>query len=489
MNRCEVHLDELKAFVDGELPVLRRAAVRAHVSQCPACREEVKVMEQMSSELKAGDVAALPADLRDRLISAAPEGAVADAEPETPLWRRRPMQIWAGVAVATVIWFILYPVFSQTSWQARNMRLSADSKMKQVAFGGSGAPGVGGLEAYSKSYDESGVTMVQNARNATLPKAGEGSFMGVRSDHDVSKSKAIGGRAGDSSAAVHGGPVAANPQPTVAFANPTSTARASRPREVTLKDRAPTGGNTHASSLERDVKKTGELTVEVARLEVASDSVEGMVKESGGYVANNQLTTGEDGIKAASLDVRVPVNLFDAMLSKFSKLGEVKSKNVTGEDLTEQISDEKQAKRAMGDELEESKQKLQEAKSRKDKREADQEVRDLKVQIAQAEGRLELLKKQARLSTISISLREKSKVQPKPVTGGFIDDMKDSGREALASFTAAARVPFVLIVWALAYSPVWVPLAFGFRYAARAHQKKVEVKQWQARRTEEAKAV
>src|SRR5438067_561928 len=82
MNRCETQFEELKAFVDGELPIIRRAAVRAHVSHCPACREEVQVMEQMSSELKAGDIAGLPADLRDRLISAAPEGAVADGEAE-----------------------------------------------------------------------------------------------------------------------------------------------------------------------------------------------------------------------------------------------------------------------------------------------------------------------------------------------------------------------------------------------------------------------
>src|SRR5690349_19539059 len=91
MNRCEVLVDELKAFVDGELPLLRRTAIRAHISHCPACREEVELMEQMSNELRAGDVAALPSDLRDRLISAAPEGPAADAEPETPLWRRRPM--------------------------------------------------------------------------------------------------------------------------------------------------------------------------------------------------------------------------------------------------------------------------------------------------------------------------------------------------------------------------------------------------------------
>src|SRR5258706_12147642 len=112
MNRCETPFEELKAFVDGELPMLRRAAIRAHVSHCPACREEVKVMEQMSNELKMGDVAALPADLRDRLISAAPEGAAADVPPDIPLWRRHPLEIWVSAAVVVALWIVLHPVFS-----------------------------------------------------------------------------------------------------------------------------------------------------------------------------------------------------------------------------------------------------------------------------------------------------------------------------------------------------------------------------------------
>src|SRR5205807_4610459 len=91
----------------------------------------------------------------------------------------------------------------------------------------------------------------------------------------------------------------------------------------------------------RYVKKEANITVEVDRLEEKSDAVEQMVKEVGGYVANNQLTTGEDGLKSASLTVKVPVPQFETMLSRFAKLGEVKAKNVTGEDITEQVSDEK----------------------------------------------------------------------------------------------------------------------------------------------------
>src|SRR5262249_16757150 len=134
MSRCEMLAEDLKAFVDGELPLVRRAAIGAHISHCPACREEVEVMERMSNELKAGDVAALPADLRDRLIAAAPEDAVGSEEPEIPLWRRRPMQIWAGAATVLAAWFLFYPVFSQSKYLARTVH--GDSMMKQIAYGG-----------------------------------------------------------------------------------------------------------------------------------------------------------------------------------------------------------------------------------------------------------------------------------------------------------------------------------------------------------------
>ena len=68
--------------------------------------------------------------------------------------------------------------------------------------------------------------------------------------------------------------------------------------------------------------------------------------------------------------------------------------------------------------------------------------------------------------------------------------MSDTGRAAANSFLNAARIPVLLLIWIVAYAPVWVPLAIGFRYAAKAHKKSVairEAQEWQAQR-EAAKA-
>ena len=45
--------DELKAYLDNELPLAQRVAVRLHVAGCRACQEELKQMAQITEELRA----------------------------------------------------------------------------------------------------------------------------------------------------------------------------------------------------------------------------------------------------------------------------------------------------------------------------------------------------------------------------------------------------------------------------------------------------
>jgi hypothetical protein len=96
---------------------------------------------------------------------------------------------------------------------------------------------------------------------------------------------------------------------------------------------------------------------------------------------------------------------------------------------------------------------------------------------------LELLKKLSALGKVEITLTEQPKTAIK--SGGFLSEMSDTGRAAVNSFLNAARIPVLILIWLAAYAPVWVPLAIGFRYAARAHKKRVaaqEARQWRAQR-------
>jgi len=74
----------------------------------------------------------------------------------------------------------------------------------------------------------------------------------------------------------------------------------------------------------------------------------------------------------------------------------------------------------------------------------------------------------ARLSTISVSLTEKAKraaIAPAPQSG-FMSDLGATNKAASAAFQAAIRVPVILVIWVLAFSPLWIPLVILYRYAS-----------------------
>ena len=51
----DVYQDDLKAYLDKELPLFRRLAVREHLTRCASCREEITQMTQMTTELRKAE--------------------------------------------------------------------------------------------------------------------------------------------------------------------------------------------------------------------------------------------------------------------------------------------------------------------------------------------------------------------------------------------------------------------------------------------------
>ncbi len=74
MNCKQVRRD-LPGYLDDGIPDTRRAAVRAHLEQCTACREELLAYARLSSHLSQLPCAAPPADLPLRIrLAAARQG-------------------------------------------------------------------------------------------------------------------------------------------------------------------------------------------------------------------------------------------------------------------------------------------------------------------------------------------------------------------------------------------------------------------------------
>jgi hypothetical protein len=449
--QCQFMQDDLKAYLDGELSLSRRMAVRRHLAQCAACREELKIMEQIGQQLHAQEAPAeqkLNPELREKILTAIPAASPAPAPPrrKSPSIYRRLLIPSLATAATVFVLAIIAPTFNRARENARMSSPFASS-------------------AGSAQFEREAAPSSQRSKKAVsaapAPPASLSAPAGSSAGGDLATAKQR-----LTLNEVQGGAYKRLVKP----GDPKSDAEK-------YSDNADTSGLP--SSLRR-VHQEARIAVAVSDLEEKSNSVLSLVKSSNGYIASNTLVTGADGLKSATLAVRIPVRRFETVLAEIGKLGDVKSKNITGEDVTEQFSDAQQADNVLASELTVKESMLKAALLKAEKAEKEgkpipttwqlrAEVRRLRIEAAQTRARLELLKKISDLANIEVELREKPRTASE---GGFLQQMGDTSRDAFDSFLLAARLPIMLLIWILAYAPLWLPLVLIYRFASREYFKK-----------------
>jgi anti-sigma factor RsiW len=134
MNDCSLLRDDLKAYLDGELPYLRRWAVRRHLSSCESCRQEAQAIENIGKQLRNVPMEEFPAALRSRILANLPDAPTAPAlarPTASPRWRPQPMVTWGAAAALILAGLLIYPYFSPSP----QMRQAAQSPMEKMAGG------------------------------------------------------------------------------------------------------------------------------------------------------------------------------------------------------------------------------------------------------------------------------------------------------------------------------------------------------------------
>jgi len=71
--KCSEH-DDLTAFLDGELDQRRAGEIRAHIAECPRCREEIALLKRSWEALDYLEAAEPPAGFAARVRSRARRG-------------------------------------------------------------------------------------------------------------------------------------------------------------------------------------------------------------------------------------------------------------------------------------------------------------------------------------------------------------------------------------------------------------------------------
>jgi len=150
---------------------------------------------------------------------------------------------------------------------------------------------------------------------------------------------------------------------------------------------------------------TGHLSLEVTNIDLAIDSIYSISHSLGGNVTGIS-TSKEGGRKTAVVTVRVPQTSFNVAIDAIENLGEVQSKEVRGEDVTEQYVDLSARLRNLQNQEQRLTEILAMATTVEDVLKVESELNKARSEIEQITGQIKYLENRVELSTIIISLGE-----------------------------------------------------------------------------------
>jgi len=203
--------------------------------------------------------------------------------------------------------------------------------------------------------------------------------------------------------------------------------------------------------------RTATALVEVDSLENAVAELKQLAARVGGYVANTGMEVGRNRLRQAVIEIKIPANRFDEVLSGLKPIGKLESVNVNAQDVGEEyvdvsarIENAKRLERRLIDLLATRTGKL------KDVLDVEQELARVREEIERYQGRIRYLQAHTATSTLSVTVHE-----PVPVVGDAGQSvMGDAFRQSWRNFVALLSIAvqslgIVVPLGALAFV-VWV---------------------------------
>lgn len=232
--------------------------------------------------------------------------------------------------------------------------------------------------------------------------------------------------------------------------------------------KAPAGqatGNSTLPDVGRLVIKNAELTVEVKDITAAQNQLQVNIGQLGGYIVSASVS-GTDERQTSVVSFRVPSARFNDALTGLQGLAEkILSRNVGGSDVTEEYVDLESRVRN----LEATQVRLLDLLNRADKVEdmlnINNVLTDVQGQIEQAKGRMQYLKQNSAMSTITVTFQP----VPLPVVESVVPEEgwqpMNIARATVRDLLSFGQGLLSLAIVALIWSPVWVTIVLLLRWA------------------------
>ncbi len=199
-------------------------------------------------------------------------------------------------------------------------------------------------------------------------------------------------------------------------------------------------GGASTASVDRKTITTISMTIEVDDAASTVDEISSMAVASGGYVSSSNIYDSyydSSSVKEGYITVRIPESEYPAFLEDVEDLGEINSKSVNSQDVTEEYIDVS----ARLDNLERQENRLLDILNMTETVEevlaVEKELERVRGEIESLTGRLNYLDDRIEFSTITIRVTE-----PRPITRSW--GIRDALSESVNGFISMVNALIIL---------------------------------------------
>lgn len=223
----------------------------------------------------------------------------------------------------------------------------------------------------------------------------------------------------------------------------------------------------------RHVVRSATMTVRVQNVTKAEASATDAINAAGGYVESASSTDLAGQHPEVKLKLRVPVDAFEDSMQSLAALGTLQAKAVSSEDVTEQIVDMEQRLKTLRAKESALRGMMGKRGSVAEMQTVFSDLTSVREQIEQIDAKRASAAKLAAYSTIDLSLTQDAQTTVMPQDK---DWAKQSWAQATGSSGEAFRVTAGGVMWLVAFSPFWIPVAvaawFGRKKLAKVARMK-----------------
>jgi hypothetical protein len=201
---------------------------------------------------------------------------------------------------------------------------------------------------------------------------------------------------------------------------------------------------------DKKIIKNASLTIEVKNYKSYGSVLNSIVKNFGGYLANEQESQSDERLEN-KVKIKVPVRQFQDLMTALNNSGErINNKQISSEDVTTEVVDTKSRIEAKKKIRQRYIDFLQQAKSITDILSIQKEINDVQEQIEMAEGRVEYLNHSSAYSTVDLhyyqQLKAPSTDDNSPAFSTKLSEAFKGGWEVLKNLLIV-----IITIW-----PLWI---------------------------------